>query len=314
MLRWGILGAGTIADQAMAPAMRDVGHDLAVVGSRSLTRAQAFAARHGVRRARGSYDEVLAARDVDAVYVAMHTAGHEEWAVAALDAGKHVLCEQPLSANAASAARISAAAVAAGCTVMEAGVARFHPRTNALLEMIDAGEIGQVRLVHAAISHRMRDLDDFRADQSLGGGALLDGGSRAVAMVRWVLGEEPDGVQGIARRWRTGVDGATTALLSFRSGAIATVSASFEGAAHESLEIVGTQGTLRTNLPFGAAALDEVSLERDGTSVGTWQADPYQRMLAAFAAAAKSGAETPLPVEDAVATASVLDAIRSATG
>ena len=314
MLRWGILGAGTIADQAIAPAMRDVGHDLAVVGSRSLTRAQAFAARHGVRRARGSYDDVLSARDVDAVYVATHTGGHEEWAVAALDAGKHVLCEQPLSTDAASAARIAAAAVAAGCTVMEAAVARFHPRTQALLEIVDAGELGQVRLVHAVISHRMRDLDNFRASPDLGGGALLDGGSRAVAMARWVLGEEPEGVQAFARRWRTGADGATTALLSFPSGAIGAVSASFEGAAHEGLEVIGTQGSLRTNLPFTAAGLDEVSLERDGASIGTWQADPYQRMLSAFATAAKTGAETLLPVEDAVATASVLDAIRSAAG
>ena len=314
MLRWGILGAGTVADVAMAPAMRDVGHDLAVVGSRSLTRAQAFAARHGVRRARGSYDEVLGARDVDAVYVATHTGGHEEWAVAALDAGKHVLCEQPLSTDAASAARISAAAVAAGCTVMEASVARFHPRTQALLEIVDSGEVGQVRLVHAAISYRMRDLDNFRADPALGGGALLDGGSRAVAMARWVMGEEPESVQALARRWRGGVDGATSALLSFPSGGVAVASASFEGAAHEGLEIIGTQGSLRTNLAYSAAGLDEVSLERDGRSIGTWQADPYQRMLAAFATAASRGADPLLPVEDAVATASVLDAIRSASG
>jgi D-xylose 1-dehydrogenase (NADP+, D-xylono-1,5-lactone-forming) len=314
LLRWGILGAGTIADQAMAPAMRDVGHDLAVVGSRSLTRAQAFAARHGVRRARGSYDEILSARDVEAVYVATHTGGHEEWAVAALDAGKHVLCEQPLSTDAAAAARISAAAVAAGCTVMEASVARFHPRTQALLEIVDSGELGQIRLIHASLSHRMRDLDSFRARPELGGGALLDGGSRTVAMARWVMGEEPEGVQALARRWRTGIDGATTALLSFPSGAIAAVSASFEGAAHEGLEIIGTQGSLRTNLPFTAAGLDEVSLERDGQSIGTWQADPYQRMLAAFATAAKAGTDAPLPVEDAIATASVLDAIRSVAG
>ena len=313
MLRWGILGAGSIADQALAPAMRDAGHDLAVVGSRSLTRAQAFAARHGVRRARGSYDEVLSARDVEAVYVATHTAGHEEWAVAALDAGKHVLCEQPLATDAASAARIAAAAVASGCTVMEASAARWHPRTQALLEIVDAGEIGQVRLIHAAISHRMRDLDDFRATPQLGGGALLDGGSRAVAVARWIAGEEPETVQALMRRWRTGVDGAVSALLSFPSGAIAVVSASFEGAAHEGLEVVGTQGSLRTSLPFSAGGLDEVSLERDGASVGTWQADPYQRMLAAFATAARSG-EPALPVDDAVATASVLDAIRSAAG
>jgi predicted dehydrogenase len=314
MLRWGILGAGSVADRAMAPAMRDVGHDLAVVASRSLTRAQAFASRHGVRRARASYDDVLSARDVDAVYVGVHTAGHEEWAVAALDAGKHVLCAQPLSTDAGSAARIAAASLAAGTTVMEGNPARFHPRTQALLEIVDGGDIGQVRMVQASISHRMRDLDSFRASPELGGGALLDGGSRAVAMARWVMGEEPQAVQSLARRWRGGVDGMVAALLSFPSGGIAAVSASFEGAAHEVLEITGTQGALRTDLPFTATALDEVSLTRDGRSIGTWQADPYQRMLAAFEAATSSGLQPQLPVDDSVATASVLDAIRSTFG
>lgn len=314
MLRWGILGAGLIADAAMAPAMRDVGHDLAVVASRSLTRAQAFAARHGVRRARASYDEVLSARDVDAVYVALHPAAHEEWAVAALDAGKHVLCERPLATDAASAARIAAAAVAAGCVAMEAHQVRFHPRTQALLELVDSGEIGQVRYVAASISHRMRDLDNYRAHPEHGGGALLDVGGHAVAMARWLVGEEPAAVSSIARRWRTGVDGMTAATLSFPSGAIAAVAASFEGASHEILEVTGTHGALRAVHPFTAGPLDEVTIERDGRAIGTWQADPFQRMLSAFAGAVHGGGEPPLPVEDSVATASVLDAIAAVSG
>ena len=314
MLRWGILGAGLIAHAAVAPAMRDAGHDLAAVGSRSLTRAQAFASKHGVRRARGSYDDVLAARDVDAVYVALHPSAHEEWAVAALDAGKHVICERPLALDGSSAARIAAAAVASGCTVMEAQPAYFHPRTQALRELIEGGDIGQVRLVTAVISSRMRDLDNFRAHPDQGGGALLAAGVEAVAACRWLVGEEPDGVQSLSRRWRTGVDGATTGLLSFPSGAIATVATSFEGAAHEVLEVTGTYGAVRAELPFSAGPDDEVTLERNGLQVGTWRADPYARMLSAFAAAVNAGIDPPLPIEDAVATASVLDSLRSAAG
>ena len=298
----------------MAPAMRGAGHDLAVVGARSLTRAQAFASRHGVRRARGSYDEVLAARDVDAIYVALHPAAHEEWAIAALDAGKHVLCERPLAVDGAAAARIAAAAVAAGCVAMEAHMTRFHPRTQALLELVDSGEIGQVRYVQALVSARMRDLDNYRADPGAGGGALLDAGGHGVAMSRWLVGEEPEAVHALSRRWRTGVDGMTTALLSFPSGAIASVAASFEGATHEVLEITGTSGALRAVHPFTAGPADEVSLERDGTTIGTWQADPFQRMLTAFAHAVRDGTEPPLPIEDSVATASVLDAIAAVSG
>lgn len=313
MLRWGILGAGLVAQSAVAPAMREAGHDLAAVGSRSLTRAQAFASRHGVRRARGSYDEVLAARDVDAVYVALHPAAHEEWAIAALDAGKHVICERPLSVDAGSGARIAAAAVANGCVVMEAQPFRFHPRTAALLELVDGGDIGNVRLINAVTSQRMRDLDNFRASPQQGGGVLLDAGVAAVAAARWLAGEEPDGVQALTRRWRTGVDGATAAILSFPSGAIATVAASFEGASHEVLEVTGTYGAIRTTLPFSAGGDDDVILERDGREIGTWRADPHARMLTAFAAAVTAGRDAPLAVEDAVATASVLDAIRTTT-
>ena len=314
MLRWGILGAGLIAHAAVAPAMREAGHDLAAVGSRSLTRAQAFASKHGVRRARGSYDDVLAARDVDAVYVALHPSAHEEWAIAALDAGKHVICESPLATDGAAAARIAAAAVANGCVAMEAQPAWFHPRTAALRELVDGGDIGQVRLVTAVISSRMRDLDNFRAHPDQGGGALLSAGVEAVAACRWLVGEEPDGVQAVARRWRTGVDGATAGLLSFPSGAIATVATSFEGAAHEVLEVTGTYGAVRTQLPFSAGPNDEVVLKHNGAEVGSWRADPYQRMMTAFASAVAAGADAPLPIEDAVATASVLDSLRSAAG
>jgi predicted dehydrogenase len=198
--------------------------------------------------------------------------------------------------------------------VMEAQPARFHPRTQALLELVDGGDVGQIRLVHAALSHRMRDLDSFRAHPGLGGGALLDAGVQAVAMSRWVVGEEPDGVQSLLRRWRTGVDGAATAMLSFPSGAVATVAASFEGAAHEILEVTGTYGSVRAEQPFTAGAGDEVSLVRDGRVIGTWQADAGVRMLTAFASAASAGTDAPLAVEDAVATASVLDAVRIAAG
>ena len=314
MLRWGILGAGLVASDAVAPALREVGHDLAAVGSRSLTRAQAFASRHGVRRARGSYDEVLAARDVDAVYVALHPAAHEEWAIAALDAGKHVIVERPLSTDGGSAARIAAAAVANGCVVMESQPARFHPRTQAMLELVDDGDIGHVRVVTAVATQRMRDLDNFRSHPEQGGGALLDLGVPAIAMARWATGEEPDGVQSLSRGWRTGVDGATVSLLSFPSGAIATVAASFEAGASEVLEVAGTYGTVSTDLPFSAGRDDEVVLRRDGRDIGTWRADPFARMLTAFANAVTSGGDAPLPIEDAVATASVTDAVRSAAG
>jgi xylose dehydrogenase (NAD/NADP) len=310
MLRWGILGPGAIAGKALAPAMRAAGHDIAVVGSRSLTRAQSFAANHGVRRARGSYGEVLDADDVDAVYISLPNDLHEEWCVAALEAGKHVLCEKPLSTDAASAGRVAAASAEHGRILMEAVMTWFHPRTTALLETIRSGGIGEVRLVHSSFAFRLRDPHNYRARPESGGGALLDIGLYGVATSRWLAGSEPDGVRAVQRRWPTGIDGTTAAVLHFPSGPIATVHASFDAAPHQTVEVIGTEATLRLPHAFTAGADDDAVLLRDGEVAGTWRTDPYEEMVVAFAEAV-DGKPSPLPIDDAVATAEVLDRIRT---
>lgn len=311
MLRWGFLGPGT-AGQAAAPAMRAVAHDLAVVAAPALTDAQRFAAGQGVRRARAAFAEVLDARDVDAVYVGVPTHLREQWAVAALDAGKHVLCERPLAPDADAAARVAAAAARSGGHVlMEALPTRFHPRTVALLELVRSGGVGAVRLVSATYAHPLTDADSFRARPEQGGGALLDVGVDLVAVVRWLLAEEPEVVRAVQRRWATGVDGTTSAVLSFPSGAQAAVHASLDGVRHEALELVGTEGTIRVPRPFTAGADAAVSLLRGDDVVGTWRADPWERLLESFEAAC-GGTAAPLGPEDAVAGAHVLDWIRAA--
>lgn len=310
MLRWGLLGTGDRLARAIAPAMRACGHDLAVVGSRSLTRAQAFAAGHGVRRARGDYAAVLDADDVDAVYVGLPNAWHERWTVAALQAGKHVLCAQPLSTDAASAGRIAAAAATAGVLLAEGVPAWFHPRTQAALELVHSGGIGQVRAVHAACGYRLADPAGFRADPAHGG-ALLDAGSGPVAAARWFAGAEPTGVRAIRRRWDSGVDSAVTALLGFPSGTLGSVYAAFDGGEQDRLELVGTQGCLQLDHVFlPASGSPEVTLLRDGDVVGRWATDVYQCVVAAFADAV-SGARPPRPLDDSVATAEVCERIRT---
>lgn len=177
------------------------------MGSRSLPRARDFAANNGVRRAMGSYEGVITADDVDAVYVALPNDAHEQWTIAALEAGKHVLCEKPLSTDAASAGRMASAATANQRVLMEAVMTRFHPRTVALLELVHRAELGSLRLVNATFASPMRRADDYRYHPQHGGGALLDVGIYGVAMTRWLVGEEPDEVHAVMRRWATGVDG-----------------------------------------------------------------------------------------------------------
>jgi len=312
MLRWGILGPGAIAGGALAPAMRACGHDLAAVGSRSLTRAQVFAANHGVRRARGSYGDVITAADVDAVYVALPNDLHEPWTVAALEAGKHVLCEKPLATDAAGAGRMAAAAARSGRVLMEAVMSRFHPRTAALIDMLRGGDVGPVSLLHAAFTFPMVNADDYRTRPEHGGGALLDVGIYGVSMVRWLTGEEPDVVRAAQRTWPTSVDGTTAAVLGFPAGAIATVHASFDSASAQSLTVIGKQAVLQSPQPFTAGAGDEAVVLRDGQVIGTWQADPYATMVSSFAATVAGSAPAVLPPDDAVATASILDRIAAA--
>lgn len=297
----------------MAPAMRTVGHDLAVVAGATLTASQHFAATQGVRRARHAYDDVIAARDVDAVFVALPTAERETWVVQALDAGKHVLCLKPLSTDADGAARMAAAAARGGeLTLMEALPLRFHPRTAALLELVRSGGIGAVRLVSATSAYPMTDADSYQADPSRGGGALLDVGADLVSLVRWVTGEEPDVVRAVTRRWASGADATTSAVMGFPSGATAALHASFDSARHSTLEIVGTDGTLRMPRPFTAGPGDQAALLRHDEVIGTWRADPWERLLEAFEQATK-GIAPPIDVEDAVATAHVIDWIAAST-
>lgn len=315
MIRWGILGAARIADRALVPAIRAAGQEVAVVGSRSKERAEAFAGKHGIARSVGSYEEVVTDDQVDAVYVALPNDLHEPWATAALSAGRHVLCEKPLATDAAGARRLSAASSVSGKLLMEALMSRFHPRTAALVELVRGGEIGELRSMSASFAFPMHAEDDIRNLPEHGGGALLDVGVYGVSLSRWVAGEEPETVRALAGRRPSGVDGWTSALLGFPSGAVANVHASFESSPYQLAEVVGTTTSVLVPEPFTAGTGRDALLLVDGRSpVGPWRVDPYEAMVRAFATAAESGArEAPLPTTDAVATATVLDRIASAT-
>ena len=311
MLRWGVIGAGRIAGRALAPAMRAAGHDIAMVGSRSPARAREFASVHGARDHCGSYEGVLEADDVDAVYIGLPNDLHEPWTVAALQAGKHVLCEKPLALDAAAVGRMAAVAADTGMCLAEAAMWRYHPRTVAVLQLLAEGGLGTVRLVHSSFAFRLDDLTDIRANPAQGGGALLDLGFYGVTASRWLVGEEPSAVTAQQIPLPTGVDGTTAATLAFPSGALASVHASFTAAHHEVVNVVGADGRLHLERAFTASTPHDAVLVRDGAAVGSWRADPYECMLRAFADAV-GGRPALLGTDDALATAAVLDRIRTA--
>lgn len=314
MLRWGILGTSAAAGRDVAPALRACGHDLAVVGSRSRSRAQQFAASQGIRRARPSYDEVLAADDVDCVYVPLPNALHEEWAIRALQAGKHVLCPTPMATSADGTRRMAAAAATAGRVLMEGVWARTHPRTDALMEMVREGDLGPLRTVTATFGAAPASARDIRFDPALGGGALLDTGSVQVAMTRWLVGESPDGVCATSRLGARGVDLATAAAARFPSGVSAAWQAALDVAGVDQLTVAGTHATVRLPAAFAPPPNRPAVLERGDGSTVTFAGDGIERAVQRFAAAVVDGKPAPLSADDAIATAEVLDRLRAASG
>lgn len=258
------------------------------IASRSGERARELAARFEISRVHRSYDELLADPEIDAVYVPLVNSLHREWCVAALRAGKHVLCEKPLALNAAEGEEMAAAAEAAGRLLMEGFMYRFHPRMRALR----AGAAGVVHL-GARFGFPLQAPGNYRLDPALGGGALMDVGCYGVNVARWFLGE-PERVSAVAHT--DGVDMGVAAVLAFKGGATATVWGSFESPEDQELVLVSPDGTQRVDKPFTS-----------------WHDpdDPYQIMVEEFADAALTGAAVPIPIEDSIAGLRVLDAIRA---
>ena len=193
LLRIGTLGSSRISEAALIdPAASVPEVTVAAVAARDKSRADAFALRHGIPAAYGSYEDLLADPDIDAVYNPLPNSLHGPWTLRAIAAGKHVLCEKPFASNADEAARVADAAAASGLVVMEAMHYRYHPLTRRLSELV--AELGPVQHLQCWTSFAIKDPDDIRYDFDLGGGALMDGGCYAIDCLRLLgagEGQEP---------------------------------------------------------------------------------------------------------------------------
>jgi len=267
------------------------GSRLQAIASRDPRRAAALAARHRIPCVHPGYAEVLADPEVDAVYLPLPNSLHLPWALRALAAGKHVLCEKPLALNATEAEEMAEAAQAAGRLLMEAVMYRFHPRMAELAASLAGAE---VRHLYAAFGFRINAPASYRLRPDLGGGALLDVGCYVADVARWLAGE-PERVEALIRR--DAVDMSCSALLSFTGGAQASLYASFESPEYQELVVVSADRCLRVPKPFTAW--------RDPD-------DPYHRRVEAFVEAARGGGRAPRPVASSIANLRLLDRIRDA--
>jgi predicted dehydrogenase len=308
--RWGILGTGRINIRVL-PGFRDAGHTIAIVGSRDPARARAHADELGAERT-GTYDEVLAAKDVDGVYISLPNGLHREWTERASAAGKHVLCEKPMAPTAADCRAMVAACAKAGVQLVEAFMYRHQPRYQIVRRIIDSGEIGRVVSVDAAFGYRLDRPDDIRLSPSLGGGSTQDVGCYAVNAVRWLLGE-PRAIRGYAvDRRGVGVDTHAAAVFEYASGAVGTVACSFDTAMGQWLTIMGERGMIEVPQPY--LPRDDATVRvtgGNGDRIESVELDnQYGHQFRAFASLVREGGTSLTPGSDAELTQNAIAAWR----
>lgn len=275
-LRWGILGTGMIAHKFAQALQATATGRLVAVGSRGAEAAQRFAAEFGVVRAHGGYAELIADVEVEAVYVATPHPSHAELAIAAARAGKHVLCEKPLTLNLADSERVVAAARAAGVTLMEAFMYRCHPQTAQLAALVRDGAIGRLGLVEAAFGFHCDFIPGHRLfANALGGGGILDVGGYPVSMARLLAGAaqgrtfaDPVAVTGAARLHpEEGIDLHAAATLGFDDGVVAQVACGVSLELENVVRVHGSEGWILVREPWFAATeggMAQIELRRRG--------------------------------------------------
>lgn len=318
-LRIGILGAAQIAPAALIdPAKGNAEVVVAAVAARDAARAREFAAKHGIARVHDSYEALIADPDVDAVYNPLPNGLHGRWTRAAIDAGKHVLCEKPFTANAAEAREIAAVAAASDRVVMEAFHYRYHPFALRAEEIIASGELGALQRVDAAFCFPLRKFADIRYNYSLAGGATMDAGCYAVHMLRTFGGGTPEVVSAQAKLHDSKVDRAMTAQLRYPAGHTGSMRCSMWSAdvLRISLRVVGDRGELSVINPVLPQLFHRFSVRtRAGKRVERFGRRPtYAYQLDAFTAAVLRGEPVKTSPEDAIENMTVIDSIYRAAG
>lgn len=320
-LRFGILGAAGITPSSLiAPAVGNPDVELVAVAARDRARAAAFAAAHGIGRVEDDYAALLAADDIDAVYIPLPNSEHGSWTIAALDASKHVLVEKPFASNEAEAIRVAERASRSDRVVMEAFHYRYHRLMAEVLTLIADGAIGEVIDVTAAFDIDLPDRTNIRYLHELAGGATMDLGCYSLHFVRSILGEEPEVATANYRPSPDDdrIDEALTANLKFPSGVTATISSSLlEQMPRQSATITGSDGVIEIE---GFVKPQEGNSLTVTNEAGTTRVEvpllptSYECQLQAFVDAVRSGAPVLTDPSDSVKTMRAIDAMYRAAG
>jgi predicted dehydrogenase len=318
-VRWGVLSTAKIGLNKVIPAMqRGRWSTIAAIASRDYKRARDTARELGIPEAYGSYEELLADPDIEAIYNPLPNHLHVPWSVRAAEAGKHVLCEKPISLNMKDALELLQAQQRTGVHIQEAFMVRTHPQWIGTRDLIRDGRIGELRSIAGYFSYFNRDPANIRNVREYGGGALMDIGCYPINISRFIFDEEPARVSGLVERdpeW--GVDRLTSAILEFPSGQ-SVFTCSTQIAAYQRMQFFGTGGLIEVPMPFNAPPDKPCRISILGESgifggpIKTKEfkpADQYTIQGDLFSRSIREKAEQPIPLEDAVRNMAVIEAV-----
>ena len=317
-IRWGVLSTALIGTKKVIPGMqRSKRGTVDAIASRDTGRARRTAAELGIQKAYGSYEELLADPDIDAIYNPLPNNLHVDWTIAAVKAGKHVLCEKPIGMNAEDAARLRS--VAGDRHVMEAFMVRHHPQWLRARELIRQGAIGELRAVQVFFAYDNRDPENIRNRPETGGGGILDIGCYGVVSGRFTFDAEPKRVVALIDRDSLfGTDRLASVIADFGAGRQLSFTVSTQLGPHQRVTIAGTGGRIEIMIPFNAPQMEPTRIVVDnGSQLGGASGveeiiapvDQYAEEADAFAQAVLGETSLPYGIDDAVANMQILDAI-----
>jgi len=319
-VRVGVLGAARIVPLALVqPAAETPDIQISAIAARDPERARRFAAKYGIARVHASYAALLEDKEIDAVYIPLPNGLHGQWTIAALRAGKHVLCEKPFTANAEEAAAVAEVARRTRLVTMEAFHYRYHALMRRITEIIASGELGEIRRIETAMCIPLLLLKDIRWDLRLAGGTLMDVGCYTINLLRTLAGAEPVVRSARAKLLKPDIDRFVQAEFDFPDGRTGSITASM--LSHRLIAasacVIGSQGTLRVRNPFVPQYLHRLKIEagaRQRVERVERRPSTYAAQLQSFASAVLRGTPFPTNVDEAIANMRVIDACYAAAG
>jgi predicted dehydrogenase len=318
-VKWGVLGVAKIAVEKVIPAMQQGEvSQIAAIASRDLSKARAAADKLGIKRALGSYEDLLADAEIEAIYNPLPNELHVPWTLRALAAGKHVLCEKPIALDAEESRPLIDARNRSGKLVAEAFMVRYHPQWRRAKELAGDGSIGELRAIQTFFSYRLLDPVNVR-NRPPGGGGLYDIGCYAILTARYIFAAEPTRVAAtIDRDPNFQTDRLASAILEFPGGRCLTFTVGTQLSAHQRVTIVGDAGRIEVLIPFNAPPERpaEIAIDTGADLIGGGRrieqfpiCDQYTLQGDAFSRAIVDGSPLEFGIEDAIANMRVIDAL-----